>query len=192
MEQLTGRLQETIGALGKLDRQGVHQLCDQIIRTHAEGGTVFACGNGGSACTASHFCQDLGKATITGAGDDGRLRVVSLTDSVSALTAWANDHGYDTVFEQPLRALGRAGDLLVAFSGSGNSRNVLNAVRYANSCGIATFALTGFDGGELKRLARDGVHVEVRDMAAAENAHMVIAHLAIAGVRDWKLSLDRG
>lgn len=177
--------------LERLDLDAVERLCRAVVRTHERGGTIFVCGNGGSASTASHFCQDLAKSTVCGANDARRLRVVALTDSVSAITAWANDCGYESVFEQPLRALGRAGDLLVALSGSGNSPNVLGAVRYANASGIATFALTGFDGGELKRVAQDCVHVGAAEMETAENAHLVVAHLVVCAVREWKRGRDR-
>ena len=184
-DRLHDHVRRTIEVLQGLDGRAVARFRDAVLRTHERGGTIFACGNGGSASTASHFCQDLAKSTICG-DHAARLRVVALTDSVSALTAWANDHGYQAVFEQPLRALGRPGDLLIAISGSGNSPNVLGAVRYANMSGISTFALTGFDGGELKRLAQDGVHVEAAEMELAENAHMVILHHVVCAVRDWQ------
>jgi D-sedoheptulose 7-phosphate isomerase len=190
MEHLDRQLARTVAVLESLDRQAVERLCREVRRTHERGGTVFICGNGGSAATASHFCQDLGKGTMSGPADARRLRVLALNDNVSALTAWANDCGYEAVFEQPLRALGRPGDLLIAISGSGDSPNVLNAVRYANGAGIATFGLTGFDGGKLKDLARDGLHVDVADMEVAENAHMIVAHLVVCTVRAWKRERD--
>ena len=184
------QLERTLAALEGIDREGVERLCRAVIAAHERGGTIFVCGNGGSAATASHFAQDLGKSTLRGGEDRRRLRVLALGEGVSGLTAWANDHGYDAVFEQPLRALGRAGDLLIALSGSGNSRNVLNAVRYANASGIATFALTGFDGGALRSLAGDAVHVPVDEMEVAENAHLVVAHLVVSAVREWKRERD--
>ncbi len=187
---LGAQLDETIELLGRLDRSAVGRLAAAVIGTHERGGTVFACGNGGSAATASHFCQDLAKSTLSSPADPRPLRVLSLADNLSGLTAWANDSGYAAVFEQPLRALGRAGDLLVAFSGSGNSPNVLNAVRWANGAGLGTFALTGFDGGELRRIAADAVHVDAGAMETAENAHMVVAHLVVCAVRESKRERD--
>ena len=171
-------------------RPAVERLVKRIAETHDRGGTVFVCGNGGSASTASHFAQDLGKSTCSSLNDTRRLRVLALTDNVSGLTAWANDNGYESVFEQPLRALASRGDLLVAISGSGNSPNVLNAVRWANAGGLTTFALTGFDGGRLRELAHDVVHVDIRDMEIAENAHLVVSHLVVCGVRAWKRDQD--
>jgi D-sedoheptulose 7-phosphate isomerase len=183
-------LERTLSVLKRLDAAAVDRLVLEILRTHERGGTVFVCGNGGSATTASHFAQDLVKSTATGPEDDRRLRVLALTDSVSNLTAWANDLGYGAVFEQPLRALARPGDLLIAFSGSGNSANVLAAVRYANAAGIATVAMTGGDGGALIGLARAVVHVEGAEMEVAENAHLVVAHQVVCAVREWKRERD--
>jgi D-sedoheptulose 7-phosphate isomerase len=179
------QLDHTRAVLERIDRVALARLCAAVARTHEGGGTVFVCGNGGSATTASHFAQDLAKSTLLGDDDPDRLRVVALTD-VSVVTAWANDHGFETVFEQPLRALARGGDLLIALSGSGNSANVLNAVRWANANGVETFAVTGFDGGELRRLAADAVHVDVPDMEIAENAHLAVAHVVVCATREWK------
>ncbi len=183
-------LERTLRALARLDQAAVERLVAEVLSTQERGGTIFVCGNGGSATTASHFAQDLAKSTATGPADDRRLRVLALTDSVSNLTAWANDLGYDAVFEQQLRALGRPGDLLLALSGSGKSPNVLNAVRYANAAGISTFAVTGADGGELRGLARDAVHVEAVEMEVAENVHLVVAHQVVCAVREWKRERD--
>lgn len=179
------QLEQTRAALAGIDPGALERLCAAVARTHEGGGTIFVCGNGGSATTASHFAQDLAKSTLLDPDDADRLRVVALAD-VSVVTAWANDHGFETVFEQPLRALARPGDLLVALSGSGNSVNVLNAVRWANAHGVETFAATGFDGGTLRRLAGDAVHVDVPDMEIAENAHLAIAHVVVCATREWK------
>ena len=179
-------LAATLAALEALDRAAVARLAEAVCRTHARGGTVFFCGNGGSATTASHFAHDLAKSTLRDDADGDRVRAIALNDAASGLTAWANDSGYETVFEQPLRALARPGDLLVAISGSGNSRNVLNAVRWAGEHGLGTFGLTGFDGGALRDLAQDAVHVPVAHMEVAENAHVVVMHLVVRAVRRWK------
>src|SRR3954451_19471569 len=122
-----------------------------LLECHRRGGTVFVLGNGGSAATASHFVCDLAKGTRT----DGlpAFRVVSLTDNVPLITAWANDTSYDRVFAEQLAALVRPRDVVVAISASGNSPNVLAAVREARAAGAATVALSGRCGGELGRLA---------------------------------------
>ena len=148
------------------------------------GATVFLAGNGGSASAASHFGQDLAKGTLADMGSQRRFRVIPLTDNVGFITALANDEGYESIFEQQLRNLGRPGDLLVAISGSGNSANVLRAVDYARSIGMRTIGVTGYDGGKLHKVADVPVHVPVWDMGMAEALHGVIFHLAMSRLRE--------
>ena len=148
------------------------------------GATVFLAGNGGSAAAASHFGQDLAKGTLADMQSSRRFRVIPLTDNVGYITALANDEGYESIFEQQLRNLGRAGDLLVAISGSGNSPNVLRAVDYARSIGMRTVGVTGYDGGKLRRGADLSVHVPVWDMGMAEALHGVLFHLAMSRLRE--------
>jgi D-sedoheptulose 7-phosphate isomerase len=102
-----------------------------------------------------------------------------LTDNVPVLTAIGNDNGYEEVFVRQLKIMGRPGDVLVAISASGNSPNVLRAMEHAKSVGIKTVALTAFDGGKMKLLADDGVHVPTapKEYGPAEDAHMVLDHL---------------
>ena len=109
--------------------------------------------------------------------------MIPLTDNVGFITALANDEGYESIFEQQLRNLARRGDLLVAISGSGNSPNVLRAVEYARSIGMKTIGVTGFDGGKLRALADESVHVPIDDMGMTEALHGVVFHLAMAQLR---------
>jgi len=147
---------------------------------------VFIFGNGGSATTASHMSEDLGKSLLKHADlkdeTQKRLRVMSLTDNVGWLTAVGNDVGYDQVFVQQLMNYGRTGDLAIAISGSGNSPNVLAAVDWANRHQLMTFALTGYDGGRLKPLAQAGLHVELSDMGMVESIHLCLFHWVLNDV----------
>ena len=162
--------------------------CDRFIETlyagFEAGSTVFLAGNGGSAANASHFGQDLAKGTLSSMAAKRRFRVIPLTDNIGFITALANDEGYDSVFEQQLRNLGNPGDLLVAISGSGNSPNVLRAVEYARSIGMKTIGVTGFDGGKLRTLADESVHVPVDDMGMCEALHGVVFHAAMCFLRE--------
>jgi len=157
----------------------VSTAIDLLWRAYQRRRTVFVIGNGGSAATASHLAQDLWKGTRRTLTQKRRYRVLSLTDSVPCLTALANDDGYEMVFEQQLRTYARAGDLLVAISGSGNSANVLRAVKWANRSGLTTLALTGFDGGMLRRAAHHCLHVPLNDMCTAESIHSVLLHYVV-------------
>ena len=169
--------------LDRLDRAQVQRLADLIYRAWENGNFVFIFGNGGSATTASHLAEDLGKNCIApaGPGDDEprRLKVMSLTDNTGWITALGNDLGYDQIFVQQLMNYASPGDLAIAISGSGNSPNILAAVDWANRHRLTTFGLTGYDGGKLKKLQQEGFHVPLHDMAMAESIHVCLAHWVV-------------
>lgn len=166
-------------ALERIDARAVEAVADLFARARAEGRTIFVIGNGGSAANASHFCEDLVKGTLRDFDRQRRLKVLSLTDNAAAITAWANDEGYERVFVEQLRTYAAPGDILLAISGSGNSPNVREAAVWANDHGMITIGLTGFDGGALATLARHNVRVPVDNMGAAEAAHDVVFHYLV-------------
>jgi D-sedoheptulose 7-phosphate isomerase len=131
-------------------------------------------GNGGSAATATHWVNDLCKATRA----EGRLpiKAMCLTDNTSFLTALANDEGYDRVFAGQLESFAKPGDVLIVISASGNSPNLVRAVETAREGGVATIALLGFDGGILKEKADDFVWLptEIGAYGLAETGHSVV------------------
>ncbi|MCS6954183.1 MAG: SIS domain-containing protein [Bryobacterales bacterium] len=136
---------------------------------------IFVCGNGGSAATASHFVTDMVKGASY--GHPSRFRILALTDSISTITAYANDVSYEAVFAEQLKNFARPGDLVMCLSGSGNSPNVLRAIEYANSIGCRTIALTGRDGGKLGPLAQLHIHVPEPHMGRIEDTHLIICHM---------------
>lgn len=166
--------------LMRLDAAAVQALADAIYHCFEHRRTVFICGNGGSGSNASHFCEDLGKGTLRRQDFDDdkkkRLRVISLTDNTPYILAWGNDEGFDRVFLEQLKNLANPGDLLIAISGSGNSANVLRAVDWANRNDLKTFACTGFDGGNLRKLAQHALHVALDDMGIVESVHLTAFH----------------
>jgi D-sedoheptulose 7-phosphate isomerase len=169
--------------LTRVDPAEVINLTELLYSAWEHENTVFIVGNGGSACNASHLCEDLGKGCLhqNDLCDESRkrLRVLSLTDNVGWLTAIGNDCGYDQIFVQQLMNFGKPGDLLVAISGSGNSPNVLAAVDWANRHGLTTFGMTGFNGGKLKQRAHAGIHVPLDDMGMVESIHVCVIHWII-------------
>ena len=173
------KLRELLDALPEQSDRFVETLFEAF----EEERTIFLVGNGGSAAAASHFGQDLAKGTLSSLRAERRFRVIPLTDNIGFITALANDEGYESIFEQQLRNLARRGDLLVAISGSGNSPNVLRAVEYARSIGMKTIGVTGFDGGKLRALVDESVHVPIEDMGTTEALHGVVFHLAMAQLR---------
>jgi D-sedoheptulose 7-phosphate isomerase len=169
--------------LSRIDPAEVRALADAIYACYRERRMVFVCGNGGSGSNASHFCEDMGKCTLRREDYDNdkkkRLRILSLTDNTPYILAWANDEGFDRVFAEQLKNLASPGDLLIAISGSGNSPNVLRAVDWANKNGLKTFGCTGFDGGKLRKLAQQSLHVPLDDMGIVESIHLTAFHWVV-------------
>jgi D-sedoheptulose 7-phosphate isomerase len=161
--------------LSSIDLKAVDQAIEWFRQAREEGRQIFVCGNGGSAATASHFATDMLKGASY--GRPVRFRILALTDSVSTLTAYANDVSYEAVFVEQLKNFARPGDLVMGISGSGNSPNVLRAIEYANSIGCRTLALTGRDGGRLAPLAQLTIHVPEPHMGRIEDAHLVVCHM---------------
>ena len=142
---------------------------------------LFIVGNGGSAATASHMAADLAKNTI--APTRPRFRVMSLNDNIPLVTALANDLGYDRVFSEQLVNLVRPGDVLLVISGSGNSPNVVHALRYARERGATTVAFLGIDGGQALALADEYVLVPDNDYGRIEDVHLILNHALTAYFR---------
>jgi D-sedoheptulose 7-phosphate isomerase len=161
----------------RLDLDAVERVVQRLRIGRDSGATLFIAGNGGSAATASHWVNDLGKA----ASRSGRrpMRVMGLADNVSWLTALANDEGYDRDFAGQLGNFGRPGDILAVISASGNSANLVRAVEVAGSLGMVTIGLLGFDGGVLKTMLDDVVWVETPkgEYGLVESMHTVICDL---------------
>ncbi|MGL4420618.1 MAG: SIS domain-containing protein [Gemmataceae bacterium] len=169
--------------LGRLDATQVQRLADTMYATYQADKTIFVIGNGGSGSNASHFCEDVGKGTLRRQDFDDdtkqRVRILSLTDNTPYILAWGNDEGFDRVFLEQLKNLARPGDMLVAISGSGNSKNILRAVDWANRHQMTTFGCTGFAGGELRTLAHHNLHVPLDDMGIVETLHLAAFHWVV-------------
>ena len=177
MSVAAAHVEEVQEALRSLDLDAVERVARRLHDARQRGGTIYIAGNGGSAATASHWVNDLGKATRRWGGC--RTRVMALADNVSWLTALANDEGYEHAFAEQLENFAQAGDVLVLISASGNSPNLLRAVDVAEAHGVETVALLGFDGGALKD--RVDEHVLVASAAGAyelvEDVHNVVCHM---------------
>jgi D-sedoheptulose 7-phosphate isomerase len=160
----------------RIDRDAVASFIEVLERARTDGATVFFCGNGGSAATASHFQNDLTRWRTD------PMKVVSLTDNVAVITALGNDYGYDRIFVMQLEPLLAKGDVVVAISASGNSPNVVQAIEFANEREATTVGLTGFDGGRLGELCEIHVHVPSArgEYGPVEDAHMVLDHLVMS------------
>jgi D-sedoheptulose 7-phosphate isomerase len=175
-------LDELRALLTVVDDASVRRVIDVLLTAYTASANVFIFGNGGSAATASHFACDLGKGVP---GVNGkRFKVVSLTDNVPMLTAWANDTRFDRVFAEQLENLVRPRDVVVGISSSGNSPNVLRAMELARERGATTVGLTGFRGGQLKALCDVCVIVPSDQIDQVEDAHLALQHLVCRVLRE--------
>ncbi len=152
----------------------INTLLNLLNKARDEKHTVFICGNGGSAATASHYCCDFNKGVSE--KQHRKFRFICLGDNIPTMMAYANDISYDEVFVGPLRNLLDEGDYVIGISGSGNSENVVRAIRYANEHGGISIGITGYDGGKVKQLSRYNVHVPIDNMQITEDLHMMLDH----------------
>lgn len=174
MGHVDNYLSQLTAAIDAVDKSSVTAWIDRLAQARSDGATIFVAGNGGSAATASHFATDIGKGASY--GKPQRFRVVALTDSMSTITAYANDVSFDAVFAEQLRNLGKPGDVLVTISGSGSSPNIIRVIEAAKEIGMDVIALTGFQGGTSGPLADIHVNVPSDHMGRIEDVHMALCH----------------
>lgn len=167
--------QELQRVVKNLPHEGIDQIADALFKAYESERIIYTFGNGGSASLASHMACDLGKGTAYCNGGK-RFRVLALTDNLPTLTAWANDASYEDVFSEQLRNFVHAQDVAFAISGSGNSKNVLNALEVAREAGATTLGISGFEGGRMKALCDICVVVPSNNMQIIEDLHLAMAH----------------
>jgi D-sedoheptulose 7-phosphate isomerase len=180
-DALESHISEVRSVLASIPIAAIERVVAIILEAYIRGGHVYVVGNGGSATNATHFACDLSKATIV--EGRARLRVTSLTDNVALLTAWANDSSYEKVFSEQLMNLLNRGDIVIAISASGNSPNVVSAIRAARLMGAATIGLVGFSGGRVLELADAVIHVQSDDYGVVEDCHSVLEHAITVSTR---------
>ena len=173
-------------ALDTVDQSELDRAAKIINTAHDDGYALFACGNGGSASIANHLQCDHVKGVRVGTGL--LARVQSLSTNIELFSAIANDLGYEAVFEYQLQSQARAGDVLIAISSSGRSPNIVRALEWAGANGLATIALTGFDGQPARSLATVAIHVDTRNYGIIEDAHQACMHLLAQYVRQSRMS----
>jgi D-sedoheptulose 7-phosphate isomerase len=164
--------------INKLDIRQIDMALNALLGAFENEKTIYIFGNGGSAATASHFQNDFNKGISE--HTQKKFRFCCLNDNIATVLAIANDISFDEIFRFQLEGRIGQGDLVMAISGSGNSENVLRAVKYAKRMGNTVIGLTGFDGGELKKLSDISLHVPVNSMQVTEDIHMVFDHLMMA------------
>lgn len=156
----------------------------EIQKKYHEGKNIFVIGNGGSAANASHLAQDLAKGVFLDQSVEKRIRALSLTDNTPYMTALGNDNGYECIFEAQLRTFANKGDLLIVISGSGNSKNILNALEFAKEKKLSTLGFSGYNGGKMRGLLDIEVFIPLFEMCTVESVHSVIFHYIILELRE--------
>lgn len=161
----------------RFDRGQVDEAIALIDAAWRSGRQIITLGNGGSAMTALHFINDWNKSLFMARGAPFRGR--SLVDNMGLVMSYGNDVSFQDIFVEQLKNILEPGDLVIAISGSGNSENVIRAVRHANERGAVTLGLCGYRGGRLKEEARHVVWVDVDDMQLSEDLHAIFGHIVM-------------
>lgn len=172
-------LGEMLQAISLSDLEKILLLLE---RAYQNGHRIFIMGNGGSAATASHFALDLAKNTIM--SGVARLKAISLTDHVPLITAWSNDTAYEHVFAEQLANMIEPGDVVIGISASGNSQNVINALRLAKESRATTIGLLGANGGEIRGIVDAYVLAPGQNIEQEEDAHLILAHIITRHMRE--------
>ncbi|OBZ14192.1 hypothetical protein A8L34_09535 [Bacillus sp. FJAT-27264] len=163
-----------VSSFTSIDSKTVSELSKEIFRTWRQDGTIYIMGNGGSASTSSHFACDLSKLTVS--GQRKRLKVMALTDNVPVITAWANDTHFENIFVEQLIPFLEKKDLVIVISASGNSKNIVKALNYANSLGAKTAVFSGFEGGRAGQIADYPLITLSDNMQVIEDSHSLLCH----------------
>lgn len=186
-------LTELKTVLGKVKISDIEKVAEVLLEAYKNDKTIFIFGNGGSAATASHMVCDLGKGTLKNVYDhtEKRLRVISLTDNVPIMTAFANDLSFDDMFVQQFHSLVNSGDVVIGISGSGNSPNVIKAFMYAKQIGATTVGFLGYhSGGKAKAFVDYDITVESSNYGIIEDIHMTLGHVLTTCLSYLKEHLD--
>ncbi len=181
-------------ALDKINSSDIEKVAEVLLQAYKSDKTVFIFGNGGSASTASHMACDLGKGTLKNVYDQSekRLKVISLTDNVASMTAFANDLSFDDMFVQQLNNLVRSGDVVIGISGSGNTPNIIKALMYAKQQGAITVGFLGYhQGGKAKNFVDYDITVESSNYGIIEDIHLALEHVLTTCLSYMKEQTDK-
>lgn len=175
-------IKELDDKIRKISRKEIKKVVGILDSARKKGSRIYLIGNGGSAAIASHFANDLNKTVLGHKGDKNtkRFQAICLSDNVPVLTAWANDVGYEKIFSEQLKNFAKPKDILIAISSSGNSSNIIEAVKIARKLSLAVIGFVGFAGGKLMEMADAKIFVPSFEYSIVESAHESICHLITA------------
>lgn len=175
-------LQSVESILREIDPERLEQIIDVLFEAYCADQQVFIMGNGGGAATAMHFTCDLNKTAIV--PGKRRMRAHSLSDNASLVTAWANDTNYTNIFGEQLVNYARPGDVVIGFTASGMSINIVNGMALASELGCKTIAFVGFDGGTVGAIADHVLHIRSNSYQHIEDVHLLLAHVVTNAIQD--------
>jgi len=178
---LNSYFEDVVQTIGKMPIATMEQIVTALMEAYESSRMIYLFGNGGSAALASHFACDLGKGASNGSSK--RFQALAFTDNVPMMTAWANDARYEDIFAEQLINFVRPDDITFAISGSGNSPNVLKALKVAREAGAFTIGLTGFQGGDMKDLCDLCLTVPSENMQIIEDLHLSVTHAVFTALR---------
>lgn len=169
-------------ALADCDKNTIIDFAQVLMKALSSGNTIFVCGNGGSSAISSHFVCDFLKGVRL--GNSIKPRFISLTDNTPVISAIANDISYDDIFSYQIESLGNKGDILISISSSGNSENIVRAIKAAKVLSMTTCAFTGFNGGRSRKLADQNIHIQSENYGIIEDCHHILMHYLSQYLRD--------
>lgn len=170
-----GYLRDIKDTLDRIDLNNFKNINEVIFNALVNGKHIFTMGNGGSGSTASHLVCDLNKGVCV--DHRKRFRAICLNDNIPTMLAYSNDVSFASIFYEPLKNFMNRGDVVIGFSGSGNSENVLKAIEYANKNGGITVGFSGYDGGRMSKIAKYSLVVPIHDMQKSEDIHLILCHM---------------
>lgn len=176
-------LKEQNSCLNQLleDKNIIVKIINALIKARDNGSKILTMGNGGSGSTSSHLVSDLLKTSIT--KQSKRFVAISLVDNIPVLLAWANDVSYDDIFVEQLKNYYSKGDVVIGFSGSGKSKNVIKAMKYGKKQGCFCIGITGMSGGEFPKICDICFIVPSNDMLTIESMHVMLCHCIVNAIR---------
>jgi D-sedoheptulose 7-phosphate isomerase len=180
--KITEYFEDLKTTIDKVSNDEINCFINLLKNSRDDDKTIFVMGNGGSASTASHYVCDFNKGLSY--KKDKKFKFISLNDNIPTIMAYANDVSYNDIFVEQLKNYFKEGDVVIGISGSGNSPNVIKAIKYANENNGITVGLTGFDGGKLKLISQNNIHVPINNMQIAEDLHLIINHCVMTILYD--------
>lgn len=179
-ELSTSYLTDLKELLDRFDHDVFEKIVELILAAYENETHIFIMGNGGSGSTASHFACDINKGCCLDL--DKKFKMISLSDSIPTMLAYANDLSYEAIFVEQMKNFFKPGDLVIGISGSGNSENVLQAIQYANDNNGTTIGLSGYSGGKLSTMVDVSLVADIQDMQKTEDVHMIVIHIIMQAV----------